>query len=132
MTGAGFLRRGVAVLLLAIAACLTTLGVSVRADDAPLQLALVASPPPASSMAIPASACKVGRPAYCAKYKGVCDRASGRHDCAAWVSACGQCHEIAAECTAGATAGSSTCRQCETQWSRCMDRGYARHWPLPH
>ena len=46
----------------------------------------------------PTAACKVGRIAYCLKYKGVCENKSGNRDCQGWFDACVKCHATSDGC----------------------------------
>ena len=68
--------------------------------------------------------CRIGRRAYCYKYKGICER-EGKADCNAWFDACWQCHDVADRCRLGGTA----CETCRSAWSRCMAASYKTHWP---
>lgn len=74
--------------------------------------------------AAPPKRCRIGRRAYCFKYKGLCER-DGTASCAAWFDACWSCHDAADSCR---RAGGE-CESCRTQWSQCMAESYKTHWP---
>jgi hypothetical protein len=75
-------------------------------------------------------ACKVGRPAYCQKYHGVCQQQGGPA-CDAWALACFECHAASATCTSSIRikAQYPECDRCQASWSACMAATYVAHWP---
>lgn len=81
----------------------------------------------------PVKVCKIGRPAYCFKYLGVCQN-EGKGKCGEWFRGCLRCHKEGDACrdTIGRkdkAGGKITCESCQESWSACMDRGYRTYWP---
>jgi hypothetical protein len=81
--------------------------------------------------------CHVGRPSNCVKYGGSrhCERKNTLGDvkatCAAWRSACLECHRVGAVCIgeAGTTRGTPLCKACNDLVPPCLHRIDAQYWP---
>lgn len=81
-------------------------------------------PSTAEAAAPAAKRCRIGRRAYCYKYKALCE-GDASAACGAWFDACWTCHDIADRCRRDG----GDCDTCRAGWSRCMGESYKAHWP---